>query len=69
MVYQKSNYCLVHVEKVFVQLVRVRRGAEVEEEVCEGRAGGGGGVGREEVACGFVKDDGAVDWRHCEEVC
>lgn len=59
----------MHVEEVLVQLGRVGRGAEVEEEVCEGRAGGCGGVGREEVACGFVEDDGAVEWRHCEGVC
>lgn len=63
MVSQKAGQGLVHVEEVLVQLVRVRRGAQVEEEFCEVGARGGGGVGREEVACGFVEDDGAVEFR------
>lgn len=40
----------MHIEKVLVKLVRIQRGAEVEEELCEVGARGGGGVGREEVA-------------------
>jgi hypothetical protein len=59
--YQQTNQVLMHIEKVLVKLVRIRRGAEVEEELCEVGARGDGGVGREEVACGFVEDDGAVE--------
>ena len=69
MLYQKSNNCLVHIEEVPVKLVRVGRGAVIEEEVCEGGASGGGVVRRGDVACGFVKDDGVVERRHCGGVC